>query len=178
MKAVYKALRDLVLALYLLFERLLRSVGKVAGEAVYGAQEAMGYEQYKDQRLREIQEMTDKQTFEYWTGVLSYWQKENPEWKDGIEEDLWAMAAAYREGNVKQFIKDKLDTPMYTPHNLEFDGEIATLTNQETGEKTIIKDVKKETKPKRKTTAKKTKVVDISGKSNRKRKHTKRRGTS
>lgn len=141
---VLKTLRNLWLTIYLVAYRIYSAIAKASTD-VFQLVTGNAVEWHKDTRLRQVQEMTDKETFEYWTGVLGYQQRTNPQWKDGIEKDLWAMAAAYKKGKIKQFIKEKIETPMYTMHDLQYDGKTAKLVNTETGEEKVIEAEAKDT---------------------------------
>ena len=144
-------MRSLILGLWwsflLVWDTLFRAIAKGASKSLEGIQNAVGFEQRVDKDLQQVMEMSDKETFEYYTGVLGYYQKTHPEYKDAIEEDLWEMRAAYLQGKIKQFIHDKQSTPMYTPHELFLDDDgTVRVINSETGEEKILENGKEEAK--------------------------------
>ena len=171
-----KSLLNIYISIELILGRFVRSVGSAVNTSFTALTGAIGKVVRSDQRLFEVQQMTDQEVFTLWTANLGLEQTfrrhiledkymnrqtgeiEERQYSDEekeraeleiqlIEEDLWALAAAYKRGKVQRFVEEKRAEPMYTPTEI-IDNEDGTWTliNKETNEAKIIDENGKEIK--------------------------------
>lgn len=165
-------MRAVLLNLWISFElfwsRLFRSVGNAVSTSFSALNGAIGKVIHSDQRLREVQEMTEQQMFIHWTAQLGLAQSQRRHVLEGkkldittgvisdhtytdeeiarakkeidlIEEDTWALAAAYRDGKVFQFVETKRNESIFTETEIyeQEDGTVAII-NKETNKARIL----------------------------------------
>ena len=124
MKKIKSYLRGFFLGFFLMFEGL----GKAMGTAMSSLQDKI------ISKEQEVPELSTPEKFRYYTGVLGYHQRlakdrGDEETVQAIEDDLWEMAFAYKNGKLEEYLYKKTKTSIY--YDIEID--------EETGQEKVTK---------------------------------------
>lgn len=126
-----RLLRDALITLALIFERMARALGSSVDQVFTGFSSLVDKVISKEQ---EAPELSTEEKFRYYTGVLGYHEKQardagDIETVEAIQDDMWAMAHAYKNGDLENFLWKK------TQYEYIYD----LIVDEETGEETILK---------------------------------------
>lgn len=139
-----RIIRSIGITLSLWWERLLRALGKGTSNTF---STATNINTEESQELQQLKAMTSRETFQHYTGILGYHQnfyRENGDTEkvEAIEDDLWSMAAAYRDGTIKDFIHDKIKSNTIQYDFRHDDNGDTYMIHKETGERVDIDESK------------------------------------
>lgn len=122
---------NMFISLALTFERLARAFGN-AGNNIFSSFNTLIDKVISKEQ--EVPELSTEEKFRYYTGVLGYHEKQardagDMETVEAIQDDMWAMAHAYKNGDLENFLWKK------TQYEYIYD----LIVDEETGEETILK---------------------------------------